>query len=79
MVGTLTGKWEEIKEHDAELAGRTVTLTVMPEATDPPTPNLSLIEALREAEDLEQGITSTGDAVEILRKGRSGDLYGYLE
>ena len=73
----LTGTWEEIKMHEAELVGRQVRLTVLPEPSR--TPNYAMLEAMREAEEIESRIVpkSGADSVALVREARAGGMYGY--
>ena len=69
MAQTLTGTWEEIKTHEAELAGHQVSVTVLDGAPGRQ-PNHSILEALRE--EIERRIASSGDSVAIVSEGRAG-------
>ncbi len=80
----LEGTWEEIRSHDAELAGHKVRLTVLDvQSNGQEQPALSPAQrfaaAMRKAEETERDMpfTTGGDTLEIIRQGRSGDMYGY--
>lgn len=77
MTNVLIGTWEEIKAHDAELAGQRVRVTVLPAKTR--TPNYAALESMREAEELERTIVprSGGDSVLLVREARDRGMYGH--
>ena len=85
MPQTLEGRWEDVRAHDAELIGHRVRLTILPPEiaptqtlAAPPTPNYAMLEAMREAEKIQEGMRPKpgSDGVAIVREGRAGAMYG---
>jgi hypothetical protein len=77
----LEGTWEEVRAHDAELAGTRVVLRVLEERTGnggASHRNEGLLAALKRTEKVQQGMqpSSGCDTVLIIREGRSGAMYG---
>ena len=78
----LEGTWEEIAAHAEELAGKRLKVIVEPEAISSiPTPNYAALDVMREADEIQQGMNPKpeSDGVAILRQGRRGDMYGYVD
>lgn len=81
----LEGTWEEIRAHDAELAGQRVRLIVLsPEEKEPEAtqrrPNERMLAALREIEEIQRGMRFTPGGEEtqrLIREARAGPMYGY--
>jgi hypothetical protein len=77
-MNVLTGTWEEVKTHEAELAGQLVRVTILPRTAKKRTPNYAALEAMREAEEIERNIVPKpgGDSVALVRRARAGGMYG---
>ncbi len=82
---TLEGQWEDVRAHDAELMGHRVRLIILPTENSmaqtllvPPTPNYAMLEAMRVAEKIQEGMQPKpgSDGVAIVREGRAGAMYG---
>lgn len=87
---TFEGTWEEIKQHENRLIGHRLRVTVLDEdidneakiVTEPSpnmTPNNSMREAMRYAEELQKDMPKTNGerTQEFLRKARNGGMFGY--
>lgn len=79
MIESLVGTWEEIKQHDAELSGHKVRVTIIDEPKPLRTPNYAMLEAMRDAEEAERGIVPRqgADSVTLIRQARSGSMFGH--
>jgi hypothetical protein len=76
----LEGTWEEIARHADRFAGRKVRVTILEdEPSEKPKPNLAMLEALRKIEERNKNSRETGgeSSVDIIRRGRAGEMYGY--
>ncbi|MGH9799816.1 MAG: hypothetical protein ACRD82_05575 [Blastocatellia bacterium] len=76
----LEGTWEEVAQHADELAGKHVRLTVAEERpTTSPKPNEGMLEVIRRVAEMQSDMpyTSGKDTLEILRRARAGEMYGY--
>ena len=79
----LEGQWEDIRAYDAELAGHRVRLTLLttntvtPPVDAPRKPNQAMLDALREVEKIQEGMTPKrgADIVDVIREGRAGAMY----
>lgn len=74
----LEGTWEEVAQHADELVGKHIRLTVL---ENKPTVhrNEAMQEAMLRVAEIQANMpfTSGKDTLEILRRARAGEMYGY--
>jgi len=75
----LEGTWEEIAARAHEFTGKRLKVSI--EDTEPTIavqPNWKMLEAMRQAEEIQQGMNPKpdSDSVAIVRYGRTGPMYG---
>lgn len=76
----LEGTWEEITRQASRFVGRKVRVTILEdEPIAKSKPNLAMLEALRKVEERNKNMRETGgmSSVDIIRRGRAGEMYGY--
>ena len=79
----LEGTWEEISKHAKRLTGKQLRVTIIsiidPESQTKRKPNEGMLEVLRKVQERQKGMRETGgeSAVDIIRRGRAGEMYGY--
>ena len=76
----LEGTWEEIAKHAKSLVGKKLRVTILDE--EPivqPKPNEGMLEALRKVRERQKNMreTSGESSVDIIRRARSGEMFGY--
>lgn len=76
----LEGTWEEITKQSKRLVGKQLRVTIL---DDKPTqkrkPNVGMFEALRRISERNENMPETyGECVvDIIRRGRAGEMFGY--
>jgi len=76
----LEGTWEEITKHAKSLVGKKVRVTILEDEPQPkPKPNEGMLEALRKINERHKNMRETGgeSSVDIIRRARSGEMFGY--
>ncbi len=76
----LEGTWEEITRQASRFAGRKVRVTILEdEPTEKPKPNEKALAAIRKVAERQKNMRETGgeSSVDIIRRGRAGEMYGY--
>ena len=76
----LEGTWEEITRQASRFAGRKVRVTILEdEPTEKPKPNEKALAAIRRVAERQKNMRETGgmSSVDIIRRGRAGEMYGY--
>ena len=71
------GTWEEVSQHADEFVGKHVRLMVIEPAK--PKHNEAMQEVMRRVAQRQANMpyTSGEDTLDILRRGRAGEMYGY--
>lgn len=77
----LEGTWEEITKHAKSLVGKKLRVTVFEDEPTPkpkPKPNEGMLEALRKVKERQKNMreTSGESSVDIIRRGRAGEMFG---
>ncbi len=75
----LEGTWKEIAARAHEFTGKRLKVSI--EDTEPTIavqPNWKMLEAMRQAEEIQRGMNPKpdSDGVVIVREGRQGGMYG---
>ncbi len=75
----LEGTWEEIAKHAKRLTGKHLRVTIVdPEPQTKRKPNEGMLEVIQRVQERQKGMRPTGgNAVDIIRRGRAGEMYGY--
>ncbi len=76
----LEGTWEEITKHAQILVGKKVRVTILEDEPQPkPKPNEGMLEALRKIRERNKNMRETNgeSSVDIIRRARSGEMFGY--
>ncbi|HQU91739.1 MAG TPA: hypothetical protein PLK77_05545 [Pyrinomonadaceae bacterium] len=70
------GTWEEITRHSKELIGRKVRLLVLEDDTGA-TPNRKAVDILNDVRSKQKDLRFTNgeEGIDIVRRGRSGDMF----
>ena len=78
ITNVLEGTWEEITRHADELRGHKLRVTILDNAYVP-SPNRKAKEAMRRIEERQKDMPETdgADSLEILRRARGGEMFGY--
>lgn len=74
----LEGTWEEITKHAESLVGKKLRVTIL---DDEPTvkPNEKALAVIQKVAERQKNMRETGgeSSVDIIRRGRAGEMFGY--